>query len=129
MSFDVSPSVPRKRCLISGVGTRTRATAIRARITGSSLESLPIQRSQVLDLFDMRMALGTFVVRRLATTITPEQTQRLRINLDAQSRALKEQDNQTSTRLDTEFHLLLCEFAGNQEIREVMERLRGKLHR
>ncbi len=101
-------------------------------VTVSPQQGIVVRESsihEVLDLFDMRMALETFVVRRLATTITPEQTQRLRINLDAQSRALKEQDNQTSTRLDTEFHLLLCEFAGNQEIREVMERLRGKLHR
>jgi len=101
-------------------------------VTVSPQQGIVVRESsihEVLDLFDMRMALETFVVRRLATTITPEQAERLRANLDAQTKALKEQDNQTSTRLDTEFHLLLCEFSGNNEIREVMERLRGKLHR
>lgn len=84
---------------------------------------------EVIDLFDIRVALETFVVRRLAGTITPEQTARLRENLDAQARAAKEGDIETSTRLDTEFHLLLCEFLGNREITQTMERLRGKLHR
>ncbi len=84
---------------------------------------------EVIDLFDIRMALETFVVKRLATTITPEQTTRLRANLAAQDKSVREHDSAQSTKLDTEFHLLLCEFAGNQEIREVMERLRSKLHR
>jgi len=84
---------------------------------------------EVIDLFDMRMALETFVVKRLATTITPEQTARLRANLAAQEKSVQAHDNAQSTKLDTEFHLMLCEFAGNREIREVMERLRGKLHR
>jgi DNA-binding GntR family transcriptional regulator len=84
---------------------------------------------EVIDLFDIRMALETFVVKRLSTTITSEQIARLRANLEAQGGAVKERDNVESTRLDTEFHLMLCEFAGNREILEVLERLRSKLHR
>ena len=84
---------------------------------------------EVIDLFDIRIALETFVVRRLAGNITPEQTARLRVNLDAQARAVKDHDNETATRLDTEFHLMLCEFLDNREITQAMERLRGKLHR
>lgn len=84
---------------------------------------------EINDLFDIRMALETFVVRRLAEGLTAEQTARLKANLEAQRAAVAEQDNPTTTRLDTEFHLLLAEFSGNQEIRDVMERLRGKLHR
>jgi DNA-binding GntR family transcriptional regulator len=84
---------------------------------------------EVIDLFDIRVALETFVVKRLSTTITSEQIARLRANLEAQGRSVREHDNAESTKLDTEFHLLLCEFAGNREILEVMERLRSKLHR
>jgi DNA-binding GntR family transcriptional regulator len=83
----------------------------------------------VIDLFDIRMALETFVVKRLSTTITSEQIARLRANLEAQGKAVKAHDNVAATKLDTEFHLMLCEFAGNREILEVMERLRSKLHR
>jgi DNA-binding GntR family transcriptional regulator len=84
---------------------------------------------EVIDLFDIRTALETFVVKRLSTTITSEQIARLRANLEAQGKAVKARDNVESTKLDTEFHLMLCEFAGNREILEVMERLRSKLHR
>lgn len=84
---------------------------------------------EVIDLFDIRVALETFVVKRLSTTITSEQIARLRANLEAQGKSVRERDNAESTKLDTEFHLLLCEFAGNREILEVMERLRSKLHR
>jgi len=84
---------------------------------------------EVIDLFDIRVALETFVVKRLSTTITSEQIARLRANLEAQGKAVKAHDNVESTKLDTEFHLMLCEFAGNREILAVMERLRSKLHR
>jgi DNA-binding GntR family transcriptional regulator len=84
---------------------------------------------EVIDLFDIRVALETFVVKRLSTTITSEQIARLRANLEAQGQSVRERDNGEATKLDTEFHLLLCEFAGNREILEVMERLRSKLHR
>ena len=84
---------------------------------------------EVIDLFDIRIALETFVVRRLAGNLTTEQSTRLRVNLDLQGRAVKDHDNETATRLDTEFHLMLCEFLDNREITQAMERLRGKLHR
>ena len=84
---------------------------------------------EVIDLFDIRIALETFVVRRLAGNLTTEQVTRLRVNLDLQGRAVKDHDNETATRLDTEFHLMLCEFLDNREITQAMERLRGKLHR
>lgn len=84
---------------------------------------------EIIDLFDIRMALETFVVRRLAGNLTTEQATRLRVNLDLQGRAVKDQDTETATRLDTEFHLMLCEFLDNREITQAMERLRGKLHR
>jgi DNA-binding GntR family transcriptional regulator len=84
---------------------------------------------EVMDLFDIRMALETFVVKRLAGNLQVDQTRRLRENLDAQARSVKSLDNETYTRLDTEFHILLCEFHDNREITQTMERLRGKLHR
>jgi DNA-binding GntR family transcriptional regulator len=84
---------------------------------------------EIIDLFDIRVALETFVVRKLAGNLTPEQTTRLRVNLDAQARAVKDRDPATCTTADTEFHLLLCEFLGNREITQTMERLREKLHR
>jgi DNA-binding GntR family transcriptional regulator len=123
-----------RRLKMSKTPVRTALTRLEMDgfVTVSPQQGIVVRESsihEVLDIFDIRMALETFVVRRLATTITPPQIEQLRANLDAQSRAAKEHDNPTTTRLDTEFHLMLCEFAGNQEIRDVMERMRAKLHR
>ncbi len=123
-----------RRLKMSKTPVRTALTRLEMDgfVTVSPQQGIVVRESsihEVLDIFDIRMALETFVVRRLATTITPPQIGRLRANLAAQSKAAKEHDNPTTTRLDTEFHLMLCEFAGNQEIRDVMERMRAKLHR
>ena len=123
-----------RRLKMSKTPVRTALTRLEMDgfVTVSPQQGIVVRESsihEVLDIFDIRMALETFVVRRLASTIAPPQVERLRANLEAQSRAAKEHDNPATTRLDTEFHLMLCEFAGNQEIRDVMERMRAKLHR
>jgi DNA-binding GntR family transcriptional regulator len=123
-----------RRLKMSKTPVRTALTRLEMDgfVTVSPQQGIVVRESsihEVLDIFDIRMALETFVVRRLASAITPPQVEQLRANLEAQSKAAKEHDNPSTTRLDTEFHLMLCEFAGNQEIREVMERMRAKLHR
>jgi len=85
--------------------------------------------NEVLDLFDIREALEPFVVRRLAGHLSPEQVARLRGNLRDQVRAAKIKDVGESTRLDAEFHTMICEFLGNQEISQALWRMREKLHR
>lgn len=83
---------------------------------------------EVMDLFDIREALEGFVVRRLAGRLSAEQKARLRENLRAQARSARARDVEASTRLDAEFHILLCDFLGNREIVRTMERQREKLH-
>lgn len=123
-----------RRLRMSKTPVRTALTRLEMDgfVTVSPQQGIVVRESsiqEILDLFDIRVALETFVVRRLAGSITPAQTARLRANLDAQGKAVKDHDSETATRLDTEFHLLLCEFLGNREISQTMERLRGKLHR
>lgn len=123
-----------KRLKMSKTPVRTALTRLEmdGYVTVSPQQGIVVREPsirEIVDLFDIRMALETFVVRRLAGNLTPEQTARLRENLDAQGRAVKDRSNEAATRLDTEFHLLLCEFLDNREILQAMERLRGKLHR
>src|SRR5579872_388405 len=63
---------------------------------------------EVSDLFDLREAIETFAVRRLAGHVRPADAERLRDNLKGQARAVRERDASEATRLDTEFHTLLC---------------------
>ena len=84
---------------------------------------------EIVDVFDIRTALETFVVRRLAGRLVPAQKEALKRNLKEQSDAAKRNDVVALTRLDTDFHVLLCGFMGNLEIERVMWQLRDKLHR
>lgn len=84
---------------------------------------------EIVDLFDIRVALETFVVRSLAGRLRPPQVERLRANLRDQKECARIGDPDRLTRLDTEYHLLYCEFLDNREITRVLVQLRDKLHR
>ena len=84
---------------------------------------------EIVDLFDIRTALETFVVRRLAGKLDPLRKTALKRNLKEQADAARKNDVALLTRLDTDFHVLLCGFMGNLEIERVMWHLRDKLHR
>jgi len=84
---------------------------------------------EIMDLFDIREALETFVVRRMAGRLVPEQVARLRKNLRDQARAARTKDVGSATRLDAQFHIMICDFLGNLEISHALWRMREKLHR
>ena len=57
------------------------------------------------------------------------QTEQLQQNLQQQSENLDRGDIFEGVRLDTEFHILPCEFLGNVEILRVMRQLTDKMYR
>ncbi len=83
----------------------------------------------IADQYEIRTALETYVVRALAGRLTPAQVDRLRENLSAQEAHSDGKDVPRWVELDAAFHLLFCEFLGNQEIMRVMGQLREKIHR
>ena len=93
---------------------------------GIVVRAIPPQ--EIADHFEIREALETFVVARLAGRLTPEQASRLKRNLREHRRAVKQGDVAANIRLDSEFHLLLCEFHGNDEITRAMGQIRDKIH-
>jgi DNA-binding GntR family transcriptional regulator len=87
-----------------------------------------LSMDEVVDLFDIRSALETFVVRQLASRgLASEQVRQLEANLEAQERFAEREDLTNYTRLDADFHRMLCQFHGNQEITKVILHLRDKM--
>ena len=84
---------------------------------------------EIADLFEIRLALESFVLGSIAGTVTTSQATQIRRNLREQSKAAKAADLNLATRLDSEFHSLFCQFLGNREILRVMSQLREKMHR
>jgi DNA-binding GntR family transcriptional regulator len=83
----------------------------------------------IADQYEIRAALETFVVRSVAGRLTAAQEARLRANLEEQKEHRESHDVERGIALDTEFHILFCEFLGNREILRVMGQLREKIHR
>src|SRR5262249_3712677 len=79
--------------------------------------------------FGRRESLETFVVSGLAGKLAAAQASCLKRNLADHRRALRQGNIAEHVRIDSEFHLLLCEFYGNQEITRAMGQIRDKLHR
>jgi DNA-binding GntR family transcriptional regulator len=84
---------------------------------------------EIVDMIDFRIALEPYVLRRLVGRLSPQQQQRLRENLKQQEWVVEAHDVRRCTQLDAEFHLMFCEFLGNQEIVRVMGSLRDRLFR
>ena len=83
---------------------------------------------EVVELFDLREAIETYVVQRIAGKLGPNQTSQLRQNIRDQAEAVRKSDVADATRLDTEFHAMVCGFLGNREMSQTLARMREKLH-
>ena len=72
--------------------------------------------TKVNDIFQLRLALEQFVCPLLSGKLKPEQCLRFETNLALQEICANDKDEQGFTEADAQFHLLLCEFSGNEEI-------------
>ncbi len=83
----------------------------------------------VVNHFEIRLALEPFVMRRLAGTLSQDQVQLLRENLSCYRDLASGGTSIELVRTDSEFHQLLCRFLANEEIVRVMQQLRDKVQR
>ncbi len=84
---------------------------------------------EIIDHFEIRTALETYMMRRLAGKLTPEQVARTEANLEDQLAAAEAGDMSAFRRFDAEFHEHFCRCLGNREIMRTISRLSDKLHR
>ncbi len=82
----------------------------------------------IVDHFELRQAIESFVARQIAGRLSEDQTQRLKANLAEQKQSVATDDISRHVELDAEFHLLLCDFLANRQITQIMEQLREKIH-
>lgn len=94
---------------------------------GIVVRDLSVQ--EVVDQYEIRVALETYALRTVAGRLTAEQVATLRANLKAQQRLLGSANVEEMTTLDAAFHRLFAEFLGNQEVLRVMGQLRDKMQR
>lgn len=85
---------------------------------------------EIGELFEVRELLEPYIARRVAQIqLTPEQIALVETNLAASEEAARNRDHIATTWIDAEFHLLWCQFLGNRELVQTMQRLRDRIHR
>ncbi len=89
-----------------------------------------LELSDIAEQYEIRTALETYIVRRLAGKLNEEQKGRLRDNLKRQRDLLTPEaaiaDRVTA---DAAFHMLLAEVLGNQSIFRIMSELQDRIYR
>jgi DNA-binding GntR family transcriptional regulator len=95
---------------------------------GVTVADLSLQ--QAVDLYDLRVALETHIVRELCHGTTPvDASAALKTNLVEQHQFMEARDHVRFTEKDSEFHRLLAAAHGNQEIIRIMDRAQDQILR
>lgn len=84
---------------------------------------------EIKEHYEIRIALETYIVRRLAGNLTAEQVDQIEDNLAQQVAAIQQNDTQSHVAYDRDFHLMLATFFDNREIVQVMQHQRDKAYR
>lgn len=84
---------------------------------------------ELVDVMDMRDVIEGHIVRNLAGRLTDSEQRQLQAHLAAQHEAAEKQDVDRGIELDVEFHLMLADFVGNQELNRIMRQLQDKTTR
>lgn len=82
----------------------------------------------IVDHYELREAVESWVVRKLAGKLSDDQKAELQANLKQQHEAIEVWDMAKLMHLDQQMHFLLCSYLNNREITSTMERLRDKIH-
>jgi DNA-binding GntR family transcriptional regulator len=101
-------------------------------VTVSSKQGIiinPLSIDQIIDIYNLRIALETFICNQISGKLTEEQCLLLERNLSSTEAKCNQLDIKGFTSEDHAFHLLLCEFSGNREIYRVLLNYQDHLHR
>ncbi len=75
----------------------------------------------VIELFEIRVAIELHVVRELAGTLSELQFEQIRSNVEAYREFADNGNSTDSVPLDFEFHRLLCALHGNRQMQRVLD--------
>lgn len=76
--------------------------------------------SRIIDIYDLRTVLETHNIRSVLNRLTEEQFEMIRENLEVTERIVKVLDVREFAKADHDFHLLISNFAGNEEIHRIL---------
>ncbi|MBO8165022.1 MAG: GntR family transcriptional regulator [Brevibacillus sp.] len=94
---------------------------------GIIINDLSVER--IIDIYNLRTALETFVCEQICGRLSSEQIRLIQENLKETEESVNERNAKVFTEKDHAFHLLLCQFSGNQEIYRILLNYQDHLKR
>jgi phosphonate utilization transcriptional regulator len=88
---------------------------------GVFVRDLPLE--EAVEIYDLRAAMDEMVGRKLATSMTPEQSKQARAIVDRMEAAARSGDVHTYHLLNLQFHDALVSFAGNRKLLAIYRKL------
>ncbi|MCC6512226.1 MAG: GntR family transcriptional regulator [Pirellulaceae bacterium] len=88
-----------------------------------------LDTADIAEQYEIRTALETYIVRRLAGQLTDAQRERIASNLRLQRELIERENLSERVTADAQFHLLLAEVLGNQSILRMMSELQDRIYR
>lgn len=101
-------------------------------VTVSSKQGIiinPLSIDQIIDIYNLRIALESYIFTQISGKLTEEQCRLIEKNLSDTEEKCQQLDSKGFTNEDHAFHLLLCEISGNKEIYRVLLNYQDHLHR
>lgn len=86
-----------------------------------------LSRDEVLDLFEIRIALEGLAARLAAEKASAEEVALIRKLLDQRRTAVEKRDESKLRDLNTRFHEMVIAASGNRQLAEIMLPLRGRM--
>lgn len=83
---------------------------------------------KVRDIFDLRIALESYVCERISGRLNARQQELIEENLQNSVIAADGEDETNFAKIDSQFHLLLCDFCDNKELYHTMANYQDHLY-
>lgn len=97
-------------------------------VPGKGIEIRSLTAPQVREVFEIRMVIEGYIVRKIADRLTADDIETLDAKLSAQEKILGSADQLAFIEYDKQFHLYLASRIGNKRIEAILDNLRDQIH-
>lgn len=108
---------------------RLRAEEVIETIPKAGIRLPQISPGDILEFYEFRIVVETYIARGIAGRLTQAQCAGLRALIAEQKEAARARDTNVYHRLDLQFHHILAEFHGNREMVRALSQMQDKMYR
>jgi len=97
-------------------------------VPGKGVEICKFTAQQVREVFEIRKIIEGYIIKKIASQVTPEDIKEIDENISNQEKMLLKTERLAFIEYDKQFHLYLASKIGNQQIESILDNLRDQMH-